>query len=95
MPELAGLDLISRWPRSPVPVEMVFGDADLLSPPVVIERAPALLGPRDTLRVVPGAGHMVHFDAPAVIRSVILGDGPIPRGDLHREAPHQHGPALP
>ncbi|HTS02446.1 MAG TPA: alpha/beta hydrolase [Thermoanaerobaculia bacterium] len=71
-----GLLIISRWPRSPVPVDLMFGDADLLSPPVVIDRARALLGPRDSLRVVPGAGHMVHFDAPAAVRSVVLGEGP-------------------
>ena len=75
-PELARVDLLSRWPWSPVPADLVFGDADLLSPPEVIERVRPLLGPQDTLRVVPGAGHMAHFDAPAVVRSVVLGEKP-------------------
>jgi pimeloyl-ACP methyl ester carboxylesterase len=75
-PELARVDLLSRWPWSPVPADLVFGDADLLSPPEVIERVRPLLGPQDTLRVVPGAAHMAHFDAPAVVRSVVLGERP-------------------
>lgn len=76
LPEFSRIDLISRWPRSPVPADLVFGDADLLSPPEVIDRVRALLGPRDTLRVVHGAGHMTHFDAPRVVRSVVLGTEP-------------------
>jgi pimeloyl-ACP methyl ester carboxylesterase len=70
----AKVDLISHWPRSSVPTDLVFGDADLLSPAAVIDRVRPLLGPRDTLRVVPGAAHMAHFDAPAVVRSVVLGE---------------------
>ena len=73
LPEYSTLDLFSRWPRSPVPVDLVFGDADLLSPAEMIERVRPLIGPQDTLRVVHGAAHMAHFDAPAVIRSVVLG----------------------
>ena len=65
-----------RWPRSPVPADLVFGDADLLSPAEMIDRARAVLGPQDTLRVVHGAAHMAHFDAPSVIRSVVLGEEP-------------------
>jgi pimeloyl-ACP methyl ester carboxylesterase len=72
LPDFSRVDLISRWPRSPVPVNLIFGDADLFSPPAVIDRARALLGPGDTLQVVPGAGHMAHFDAPAAVRSVVL-----------------------
>src|SRR5262249_62410854 len=71
-PDLARVDLISQWPRSPVPVDLLFGDADLLSPAEMIERARPLLGPHDTLRVVHGAAHMAHFDAPAVVRSLVL-----------------------
>jgi len=73
-PDLARVDLISRWPRSVVPADLIFGDADLLSPAEMIDRARPLLGPRDTLRVVQGAAHMAHFDAPAVVRSVVLGE---------------------
>ncbi len=75
-PELARVDLLSRWPRSPVPADLVFGDADLLSPPEVIARVRPLLGPLDTLGVVRGAAHMAHFDAPVIIRSVVLGEKP-------------------
>jgi pimeloyl-ACP methyl ester carboxylesterase len=74
LPELSKVDLVAHWPRSPVPADLVFGDADFLSPPEAIERARPLLGPRDSLRILPGAGHMAHFDAPAVVRSVVLGD---------------------
>ena len=73
-PELAAVDLISHWPRSVVPADLIFGDADLLSPAEMIDRARLLLSPRDTLRVVHGAAHMAHFDAPAVVRSVLLGE---------------------
>jgi pimeloyl-ACP methyl ester carboxylesterase len=75
-PDLAKVDLLSRWPRSVVPADLIFGDADLLSPAEMIGRARLLLGPRDTLRVVPGAAHMAHFDAPAAVRSVVLGGRP-------------------
>jgi len=73
-PELARVDLISRWPRSTVPVDLIFGDADLLSPAAMIHRVLPLLGPRDTLRVIHRAAHMAHFDAPAAVRSVVLGE---------------------
>jgi pimeloyl-ACP methyl ester carboxylesterase len=75
-PELARVDLLSRWPWSPVPADLVFGDADLLSPAEVIDRARLLLGPQDTLRVLPRAAHMAHLDAPAVVRSVVLDEKP-------------------
>jgi pimeloyl-ACP methyl ester carboxylesterase len=75
-PELARVDLISRWPRSPVPADLMCGEADLLSPAEMIERVRPLLGPQDTLRVVHGAAHMAHFDAPAVVRSLVLGEKP-------------------
>jgi pimeloyl-ACP methyl ester carboxylesterase len=86
LPELSRVDVLSHWPRSPLPADLIFGDADFLSPPEVIERARPLLGPRDTLRIVPGAAHMVHFDAPAVVRSVVLGarnSGSTPVANLH------------
>ena len=73
-PELSTVNLISGWPRSPIPVDLIFGDADLLSPAEMIDRVRPLLAPRDTLRVVHGAGHMAHFDAPDVVRSVVLGE---------------------
>jgi pimeloyl-ACP methyl ester carboxylesterase len=85
-PDLARVDLLSRWPRSQVPADLVFGDCDFLSPPEVIERARPLLGPRDTLRVLHGAGHMAHFDAPLAVRSVVIGDrasgSPIRKGAI-------------
>ena len=73
-PDLARVELISRWPRSVVPADLVFGAADLLSPAEMIDRARPLLGSRDTLRVVQGAAHMAHFDAPHVVRAVVLGE---------------------
>ena len=76
LPDLSKVDLISHWPRSPVAADLVFGDADLLSPAELIDRTRALLGPQDTLRVVHGAAHMAHFDAPSVVRSVVLREEP-------------------
>jgi pimeloyl-ACP methyl ester carboxylesterase len=84
MPEFSRIDLVSRWPRSPVPVDLIFGDRDLLSPAEMIDRVRPLLEPRDTLRVIRGAGHMAHFDAPAVVRSVVFGEEP---SALTRPAP--------
>jgi pimeloyl-ACP methyl ester carboxylesterase len=74
LPQLAKVDLISRWPRSPVPADLLFGDADLLSPAAMVDRVRPMLGPQDTLRVVHGAAHMAHFDAPEVVRAIILGE---------------------
>jgi pimeloyl-ACP methyl ester carboxylesterase len=88
-PDLSRVDLLSHWPRSPVPVDLIFGDADFLSPPEVIERARPLLGPRDTLRIIPGAAHMAHFDAPAIVRSVVVGDRAL--GSVTRLHTHSGG----
>jgi pimeloyl-ACP methyl ester carboxylesterase len=96
LPELSRVDLLSHWPRSPVPADLVFGDADFLSPPEMIERARPLLGPRDTLRIIPGAAHMAHFDAPAVVRSVVLGERPsgsvAPVANMHTHSNGAFGP---
>ncbi|HZJ54558.1 MAG TPA: alpha/beta hydrolase [Myxococcaceae bacterium] len=89
LPEYSALDLISRWPRSAVPVDLVFGDADLLSPAEMIDRVHPLLGLQDTLRVVHGAAHMAHFDAPAVVRSVVLGEEPFRSPGPTRNGPNR------
>lgn len=91
LPEYSTVDLISRWPRSPVPVDLVFGNANLLSPAEMIDRVRPLLGPQDTLRVVDEAAHMAHFDAPAFVQSVVLGEEP---SRSPRQTPRRAGPPL-
>ena len=72
LPEIAALDLFARPPRVTVPVHYVFGEDDVLTPDAVVEGLPAIIGaPAATVVRVRGAGHMVHFDQPGIVRSVV------------------------
>jgi proline iminopeptidase len=72
MPQVNALDLFARPPRLAVPVHYVFGGHDALNPPALINRLPAAIAaPATTLTIVPDAGHMVHFDHPQVVRSIV------------------------
>jgi pimeloyl-ACP methyl ester carboxylesterase len=54
-----------------VPVHYVFGEQDVLAPVSVVHGLPAAIAtPASTVRRVPNAGHMVHFDRPDIIRSI-------------------------
>jgi pimeloyl-ACP methyl ester carboxylesterase len=70
--EIASLDLFANPPRVAVPVHYVFGERDALSPSAVVNRLPAAIAaPATTVTVVADAGHMVHFDRPDVVRSIV------------------------
>ena len=73
LPEAAALDLLANPPRVAVPVHYVFGEQDVLSPARIVEGLPAAIAaPGTTVRLVPNAGHMVHFDRPDVVRSIVV-----------------------
>jgi pimeloyl-ACP methyl ester carboxylesterase len=56
-----------------VPVHYVFGGNDALNPPEIVKRLPvAIAAPSTTVATVADAGHMVHFDHPDVVRSVVV-----------------------
>jgi pimeloyl-ACP methyl ester carboxylesterase len=71
--EMASLDLFSDPPRLAVPAHYVFGEQDPLVPAELAKQLPAAIAaPAHTVTVVPNAGHMVHFDHPDVVRSVVM-----------------------
>jgi pimeloyl-ACP methyl ester carboxylesterase len=70
--QIDSLDLFVNPPRVAVPVSYVFGEKDALNPPAIVNRLPETIGaPVTTVAVVPDAGHMVHFDHPHVVRSIV------------------------
>jgi pimeloyl-ACP methyl ester carboxylesterase len=72
LPEIAALDLLAHPPRVTVPVHYVFGEQDALTRASAATTLPvALTPPNSTVLRVPDAGHMVHFDQPHIVRSVM------------------------
>lgn len=72
LPEIVSLDLFANPPRLTMPVHYVFGEQDALNPPSIADRLPAAIAAPGSMAVrVPDAGHMVHFDRPDVVRSVV------------------------
>ena len=72
LPELAGLNLFTNWPRPAIPVHYIFGNSDPLVPQSLVQNLSSVIAPGDTVVALPNAGHMVHFDEPAIVRSVIV-----------------------
>jgi pimeloyl-ACP methyl ester carboxylesterase len=73
LPELVSLDVFANPPRLAVPVHYVFGEQDALTPAAVVKDLPAAIAaPATTVRLVSDAGHMVHFDQPAIVRSIAV-----------------------
>jgi pimeloyl-ACP methyl ester carboxylesterase len=73
LPELVALDLFAAPPRLAVPVHCVFGEQDALLPATVVQDlSGAIVAPACTVRLVPDAGHMVHFDQPDIVRSIAV-----------------------
>jgi len=71
--QINSLDLLVNPPRVKVPVRYVFGERDALNPPAIVNRLPDAVGAAlTTVAVVPDAGHMVHFDHPHVVRSIVV-----------------------
>jgi pimeloyl-ACP methyl ester carboxylesterase len=74
LPELASLTLLTDPPRVQCPVHYVFGAQDPLETPALITALPAAIAaPITTVVIAPDAGHMVHFDQPALVRDVVIG----------------------
>jgi len=73
LPALAEFCLFDSWPETPVPLHIVFGGEDILKPPSSVEATSRLLKPEDSLAVLPGAGHMVHFDRPEAVKGILSG----------------------
>jgi pimeloyl-ACP methyl ester carboxylesterase len=71
LPELVTLNLFTNWPRPAIPVHYIFGDCDPLVPRSVVQRLSGVIDSRDTLVTIPDARHMVHFDEPAIVRSIV------------------------
>jgi len=72
LPEIAAVDLFARPPRVAVPVHYVFGEQDVLTPASVVKELPAAIAaPGTTVVRLPDAGHMVHFDQPRIVRSIL------------------------
>jgi pimeloyl-ACP methyl ester carboxylesterase len=73
LPEIAALDFFAHPPRVTVPVHYVFGEQDALTRVSAATNMPAALAPpNSTVHRVPDAGHMVHFDQPHVVRSILV-----------------------
>lgn len=71
LPQIVSLDLFANPPRVTVPVHYVFGDRDAVTPASAPDRLPAAIAaPASTVARVAGAGHMVHFDRPDIVRSI-------------------------
>jgi pimeloyl-ACP methyl ester carboxylesterase len=65
--ELSDLDLFASWPEVEAPVRWIFGALDPLIAPVSIDEVRRRMKPRDSLAVIEGASHFVHFDRPAEV----------------------------
>ena len=74
LPEIAALDYFAHPPRVTVPVHYVFGEDDALTPAAVVRDLPEkVAAPGSTVTVLPDAAHMVHFDRPQAVRSIVVG----------------------
>lgn len=72
LPELARLNLFANWPRPAIPVHYIFGGGDPLIPHSLVQKVSSVVAHEDTVVVLPNSGHMVHFDDPTIVRSVIV-----------------------
>jgi pimeloyl-ACP methyl ester carboxylesterase len=71
--ELVPLDLFANPPRLAMSVHYLFGEQDALTPGSVVKDLPAAIAaPASTVRLLPNAGHMVHFDQPDIVRKVTV-----------------------
>ena len=81
--EMASLDLFADPPRLAVPVHYVFGEQDPIVSAELAKQLPAAIAaPVWTVTFATNAGHMVHFDHPELVRSVVMKARP---GDALRQ----------
>ena len=72
LPQLVSLNLLSNPPHLAAPVHFIFGEQDPLISAEIVQQLPsAIASPKTTVMRVPDAGHMVHFDQPEVVRSIV------------------------
>lgn len=69
--ELASLNLFANWPRTDMPIHYLFGGDDPLVPKSLVEKVSVVRTRENTVTVIPNAGHMVHFDEPDTVRTLI------------------------
>jgi pimeloyl-ACP methyl ester carboxylesterase len=73
LPEFVSLDLLTDPPRLAMPVHYVFGEQDQIVPTALgKELAAAIAAPARSVTIMPNAGHMVHFDQPEAVRSIVM-----------------------
>ena len=71
--EMASLDLFADPPRLAIPVHYVFGEQDPIVSAELAKQLPAAIAaPVRTVTFAVNAGHMVHFDQPELVRSVVM-----------------------
>jgi proline iminopeptidase len=76
LPQLVTLNLFTNPPRLAIPLHYVFGEQDPLTPQAIAKQLPlAIAAPEITTVIVPDASHMVHFDQPDVVRSIVVKAG--------------------
>ena len=61
----------AHYPRLPMPVEILHGDADTIVPHHIHAEPLAKLVPGATLTILPGIGHMPHHSAPDAVAAAI------------------------
>jgi pimeloyl-ACP methyl ester carboxylesterase len=72
LPDIVALDLLAHPPRVMIPVHYVFGEQDALTTASMATELPAAISaPAGTAVLVSNAGHMVHFDQPDIVRSIV------------------------
>jgi len=60
-------------PQLACPVHFVFGEQDALTAAFTTSELPGVIGAPGTTAVrVPDAGHLVHFDRPDIVRSILV-----------------------
>ena len=64
---LGDLGLAKRLHRVTCPVKLVWGAEDHIVPPSYAKRFAQLLGGPSEIKVIPGAGHALDFDAPGAV----------------------------
>jgi pimeloyl-ACP methyl ester carboxylesterase len=73
LPQLVSLNLFADPPRLAIPVHYVFGELDPLITAASAKQLPVTIAaPKSTVTLVPNASHMVHFDQPELVRSIVM-----------------------
>lgn len=76
LPQLVSLDLFANPPCLAIPVHYIFGEQDPLTSAAIAKQLPVAIAAKEsTVTLVPDAGHMVHFDQPDIVRSILTRAG--------------------